>query len=66
MDSGLGTPSIQTPFFFLTIFLGISGIQVILFGLLAELNVRTYYESQGKRPYVIRSVRGGLVSESET
>lgn len=50
-----GDPLYTDPFFFLTIFLGISGIQVILFGLLAELNVRTYYESQGKRPYVVRS-----------
>jgi len=50
-----GDPLYTDPFFFLTIFLGISGIQVILFGLLAELNVRTYYESQGKRPYVVRT-----------
>ena len=39
---------------------------VILFGLLAELNARTYYESQGKRPYVVRSFRGGLTPESES
>jgi len=52
-----GPPLYTDPFFFLSIFLGISGVQVILFGLLAELNVRTYYESQGKRPYVVRSTR---------
>ncbi len=35
---------------------GIAGIQSILVGLLAEVVVRTYYESQNKRPYVIGSV----------
>ena len=49
-----GDPLYTDPFFFLTIFLGISGVQVVLFGLLAELNARTYYESQGKQPFVIR------------
>jgi dolichol-phosphate mannosyltransferase len=31
----------------------------ILLGLVAELTVRTYYESQGKRTYVVRSIEGG-------
>lgn len=34
----------------------IVGIQFILFGVVAELIMRTYYESQDKRPYVIREV----------
>ena len=34
------------------------GIQMILIGLLAEVLMRTYFESQGKRPYVIRSIQG--------
>jgi hypothetical protein len=32
------------------------GIQLILTGILAELMTRTYYESQGKKPYRIRTV----------
>jgi glycosyltransferase involved in cell wall biosynthesis len=43
----------------LPLFAGISalvGLQSILVGLLAEVLVRTYYESQGKRPYLIGQV----------
>lgn len=35
---------------------GLTGIQAILVGLLAEVVIRTYYESQGKRPYLVGSV----------
>jgi hypothetical protein len=38
----------------LAVFLFLLGIQFILMGLVAELLVRTYYESQGKTPYVVR------------
>ncbi len=34
----------------------LSGIQLISTGIVAELLTRTYYESQGKRPYVIKEV----------
>ncbi len=50
----MGDPVFTDPFFYGSIFFGIVGMQVILFGLLAELNVRTYYESQGRRPFVVR------------
>ena len=50
----MGDPVFTDPFFYGGIFFGIVGMQVILFGLLAELNVRTYYESQGRRPFVVR------------
>jgi hypothetical protein len=33
------------------------GIQLLTFGLLAEVMARTYYESQDKPTYVIREVR---------
>ena len=33
------------------------GVQLVTFGLLAELLARTYYESQNKPTYVIREVR---------
>jgi hypothetical protein len=32
------------------------GVQFLLMGLLAELVIRTYHESQGKSTYVIREV----------
>ncbi len=34
----------------------LSGIQLISTGIVAELLTRTYYESQGKRPYVIKEI----------
>lgn len=49
-------PVFTDPFFYATIFLGLAGLQIVLIGLLAELNVRTYYESQGRTPYVIKAV----------
>ena len=49
-----GAPLYTDPFFYMVIFFGVVGVQILLFGLLAELNVRTYYESQGKQPFVVR------------
>jgi hypothetical protein len=34
----------------------ILGVQSILMGLIAELLVRTYHESQQKRTYIVRKV----------
>ncbi|GAB4325862.1 MAG: glycosyltransferase family 2 protein [Candidatus Sumerlaeia bacterium] len=45
---------IQTPMPLLTILLFSVGINSILMGLLAEMTVRTYYESQGKPTYLVR------------
>ena len=45
---------IQTPMPLLTVTLLILGVQLILMGLLAELLVRTYHESQGKRIYQVK------------
>jgi hypothetical protein len=45
----------RDPFFLITIFLVLLGMQFILMGLLAELQVRTYFESQNKRIYEIKS-----------
>lgn len=41
---------------------GLTGIQAILVGLLAEVVIRTYYESQGKRPYLV----GSVISKGQT
>lgn len=44
----------KNPFLLLAIFLFSMGVQLILMGLLAELLIRTYHESQGKPTYLIR------------
>lgn len=52
----LGVSMIRTPLLLLATMLFLMGFQAILMGLLSELLMRTYYESQGKRPYVVRQV----------
>jgi len=44
------------PMLLLGILLLIAGIQLITVGIIAELLMRTYYESQQKRPYKVRKV----------
>ncbi len=46
---------IQTPLPLLAATTGLSGILFLLLGVLAEVQVRTYYESQSKPPYKVRS-----------
>jgi glycosyltransferase involved in cell wall biosynthesis len=45
------------PLLLLGVLLVFIGVQLLTFGLLAELMARTYYESQGKPTYVIREIR---------
>jgi glycosyltransferase involved in cell wall biosynthesis len=49
------------PLLLFGILLVFTGVQLITLGLLAEMQVRTYHESQGKPTYVIREVRETLV-----
>jgi len=46
------------PIVLLGILLVVTGLQFITLGLLAELLVRTYHESQGKPVYRLAEVRG--------
>ena len=46
----------ERPLFMVGILFIIAGIQLITTGFLAELLMRTYYESQNKKPYVIKEV----------
>lgn len=48
---------VETPLPFLSIGLFVLGIQMVLIGLLAEIVMRTYFESQQKPAYVVKSVR---------
>ena len=47
---------IRSPLLLMSVMLFILGFQSILLGLLAELTVRTYYESQSKPTYTIRKI----------
>ena len=49
-----GTFAHKNPFLLLAVFLFFLGMQMILMGLIAELLVRTYHESQGKTTYLIK------------
>jgi glycosyltransferase involved in cell wall biosynthesis len=49
---------IQTPLPLVVVMFVLVGCLSILLGLVAELTVRTYYESQGKRTYAIRDIEG--------
>jgi glycosyltransferase involved in cell wall biosynthesis len=52
----LGQPLADRPLLLFAIVLAIVGVQFVLFGLLAEIQTRTYYESQDKPIYTIRDV----------
>lgn len=47
------------PLLILGFMLVIAGIQLITIGIVVEIQMRTYFESQQKRPYKIRSVKRG-------
>ncbi|MCS6866021.1 MAG: glycosyltransferase family 2 protein [Gemmataceae bacterium] len=47
----------QNPLFLLGAVAGLIGVQFVSLGLMGEVLTRVYYESQGKRPYVIRECR---------
>ena len=49
----------ERPLLLLAVLLVILGVQFLVMGLIAELMVRTYYESQNKTVYYIRQVIGG-------
>src|SRR5262249_32959931 len=50
-------PFVETPLPLLTVMLFIMGVQSILMGVLAEMVMRTYYESQHKTTYLLGYVR---------
>lgn len=51
-----GKPLADRPLFLLAILLAFLGVQFIIFGLISELQIRTYHESQNKPIYHIREV----------
>ena len=53
------------PLLLLGILLLIAGIQLITIGIVAELQIRTYFESQHKKPYRIKTVTTGEANKAE-
>jgi glycosyltransferase involved in cell wall biosynthesis len=53
-----GVPVLTSPFFLMAVMFIIMGFQSILMGLIAELQVRTYYESQSKPTYTVLKTIG--------
>lgn len=56
MHQGIG----DRPLLLLGVLLVFTGVQLLTFGLLAEMQARTYYESQDKATYVVREVRESI------
>ena len=54
-----GVSFISTPLPLLVTLTFITGVMSLLMGLLAEMLVRTYYESQNKKTYVVKSILSG-------
>jgi dolichol-phosphate mannosyltransferase len=54
----LGQSIGQRPLLILAVLLLMTGVQLFCFGLLAELLMRTYHESQGRPIYRVREVVG--------
>jgi glycosyltransferase involved in cell wall biosynthesis len=44
----------RNPFLMVAVFLGLTGVQSLFMGLLAEIQIRTYHESQSRPIYVVR------------
>ena len=55
----LGQDIGDRPLLILAVLLLVTGVQLFCFGLLAELLMRTYHESQGRQIYRVREVVGG-------
>lgn len=51
---------VETPIPLLTVMFFLAGVQSILMGVLAEMVMRTYYESQHKPTYLLGEVRQGM------
>ena len=52
----IGISVLASPLFQMSTLIFMMGFQAILMGLIAELLVRTYHESQGKPTYTVRQV----------
>jgi glycosyltransferase involved in cell wall biosynthesis len=59
-----GVDMTGNPLLLLSVFAGFVGMQFLVLGMLGELGVRTYFESQNKQPYTVREMMNfDLVSD---
>ena len=49
-------PLIQAPLPLLAATIGLSGVLFLLLGIIAEVQVRIYFEARGRPPYKVRQV----------
>ena len=56
----------RNPLFFVGILFFVAALQFFMMGLIAEMNMRIYYESQGKSPYVVAETRNVLAAAVES
>ena len=54
----LGDDIGNRPMLMFALILGIAGVQLFSFGLLSELLIRTYHESQDRPIYRVRNIQG--------
>jgi glycosyltransferase involved in cell wall biosynthesis len=59
-----GTNMTGNPLLYLSVTFLLIGVQFLLMGLIMEVLTRTYYESQGRKPYAVRTVHGGRPRET--
>ena len=60
----IGAESLSNrPLLLLGILLIVTGVQLVTIGLVAEIQARTYHESQGKPTYVIREIRQTAIDD---
>jgi glycosyltransferase involved in cell wall biosynthesis len=55
IKSHYGTSMVRNPLLLLSVLLEVVGVQFISLGLIGEMLTRTYFESQGKTAYVVRT-----------
>jgi hypothetical protein len=64
MKLGWDTRMSRNPLLLLSVLLTLVGIQLLSTGLIGEVLARTYFESQDKRPYIVRETRN-IAGEEE-
>jgi len=62
--SSSGLSAVAVPYL-LGLILVLGGIQFITIGIIADINIRTYLESQNKKTYTVRRVYQGKKEEAE-
>ena len=62
---GMGYDIWGKPLLILGLMLVIGGMQLITIGIVIEIQMRTYFESQQKRPYKVRNITSGKIEKVE-